>query len=79
MASLARTSIWALTISTDDVNKSLDITAKTGATAAKDDMSLKVFKAMYKADQWKLGADYILGDGDVDMHLAVARTATLLC
>ena len=27
------------------------------------DMTLKAFKAMYTADQWKLGADYILGDG----------------
>ena len=29
------------------------------------DMKLKAFKAMYTADQWKLGADYILGDSDV--------------
>jgi hypothetical protein len=27
------------------------------------DMSLKVFKGMYQAENWKLGADYILGDG----------------
>jgi len=30
------------------------------------DMKIKAFKAMYTADQWKLGADYILGDSDVE-------------
>ena len=40
-----------------------DAWAKSASLAP--EMKIKAFKAMYTADQWKLGADYILGDSDV--------------
>jgi len=40
-----------------------DAWAKSASLAP--EMKIKAFKAMYTADQWKLGADYILGDSSV--------------
>jgi len=44
----------------------IDVKDAWAKDATGPSMKLKAFKAMYTADQWKLGADYILGDKDVD-------------